>query len=90
MPTIIDGLEKTKNGELSGLIACMESYTLGNMAVQTAKNIVNIFRRIAKKEIIPAGLSVLYQAKYDELINLSHSDLMMRIRCWNMFTTERW
>ena len=80
MSTIIDGLEKTSKTELAELVACIESYTQANMVEQTGRSIANIFRRITKKTIIPAGLNVLYETKVDELARTSYEVLMSRTR----------
>ena len=79
MSTIIDGLNKTTKQELTGLIACMESYTLKNAVGQTIKRIANIFRLITQKRISPAGLNVLYQSTADSLTGASHEALLIRV-----------
>ncbi|WP_022767796.1 phospholipase D-like domain-containing protein [Butyrivibrio sp. NC2007] len=80
MSTIIDGLEKTTKTEIAELLACIESYTPANWVGQTVKSLANIFRKIAKKTVIPAGLNVLYEAKVDELVRTPHDILMSRAR----------
>ena len=80
MSTIIDGLEKTTKAEIAELLACIESYTPANWVGQTVKSLANIFRKIAKKTVIPAGLHVLYEAKVDELVRTNHDVLMSRAR----------
>lgn len=80
MSTIIDGLEKTTKTEIAELLACIESYTPANWVGQAVKSLANIFRKIAKKTVIPAGLNVLYEAKVDEHVRTPHDILMSRAR----------